>query len=204
MLGIMGSGFRLSNHSGVGQGRILLIGPWDPWWGKFKWGELRDIQGFSSLSYWFLMGETGETFGLPFIWTSDFPLIPLSCLCLCIHVFLVFYPANTMQIYSIPSVLPFWPLPSTCLNNFLGDLLKIAVYIFMCCEQELQATGFRIDQQMRDAKLLGLTQVGESGPRVFRFRIFWWEIFSLRKNPSPFFWNIPKNKIDDRYIYIYI
>lgn len=109
------------------------------------------------------------------------------------------YHANILNSIRF-AVLPFWPLPSTCLNNFLGDLLKIAVYIFMCCEQELQATGFRIDQQMRDAKLLGLTQVG-SRPESFSIPNFLGgRFFRCEKIHPPFFGTYQQIK-DDRYIW---
>lgn len=200
MLGIMASGFRLSNHSSVGQGRILLIGPWDPWWGKFKWGELRDIQGFSSLSYWFLMGFWCYSLDFPehaihwknlaswIIFVMDERVIFLWYPC---HVYVCAFMYSLYSTLQIPckytqfhppfAVLPFWPI---CI--YLSQQLP-CLAAESCSLQELQATGFRIDQQMRDAKLLGLTQVGRGArERVFRFRIFWWR-FSDAKNLSPFF-----------------
>ena len=120
---------------------------------------------------------------------SDLPLIPLSCLCLCIHVFLVFYPANTMRIYSYS--IRFAVLTSSI---YLRQQLPWSRW---CCEQELQATGFRIDQQMRDAKLLGLTQVGSRAREFFDSDFFVvGDVRSEKIAPSQ---KISKIK-DDRYM----
>lgn len=124
-------------------------------------------------------------------WTSDFPLIPLSCLCLCIHVLLVFYPANTMQIYSIPSTF--------CRFAVLTYLHLLVSTTSLFSRWKLQFTGAPSDgfsHWSTDAGCEALRphaggawSPGES----FSIPHFLVEIFGCEKFIT-LFWNIPKNK----------
>lgn len=132
MLGIMGSGFRLSNHSSVGQGRILLIGP-------SHGGVNLNVENsgiFKVFIAFLLVFDGFLVFHLPgtrnslektrhgLFFVMDEWVIFLWYPC---HVYVcafMYSLYSTLQIpceYThIPSVLPFWPLPSAWDNNFLG------------------------------------------------------------------------------------